>query len=244
MAYSDLGELQETRKLSRRFVFSAFLLWLGTLVAFFYILHLLFTPAAIAYDQRRAATIVCGMCGLCSLVFGYALVHHRGAHLRVFSEGLELHASGRQYRFRWEQVDFLTLKVTARTVNGIRAATLHEYTLHLADGRKVPIPSGLRDLEQLGQRLEREIYPRAASRAFERLRRNESVCFGPCKISNQGLEMSGTLKSWKELEPITLSGGIFKVRKRGGQTWREVPFSDIPNAPVFLQLTQSLRQAS
>ncbi|MBX3171430.1 MAG: hypothetical protein KF760_28740 [Candidatus Eremiobacteraeota bacterium] len=244
MAYDHLGELQETRTMSRRFLFSAFFLWLGTLVAFFYILHLLFTPAAIAYEQRRAATIVCGMCGLGSLIFGWALAYHRGARLRLFSEGLELYISGHHYRFRWEDVEFLTLKVTARTVNGIRAATVHEYTLHLADGRKVAIPSGLRDLERLGQRLEREVYPRAASRAFERLRRNESVCFGPCKISNQGLEMSGTLKNWKELEPITLSGGIFTVRKRGGQTWRVVPFSDIPNAPVFLQLTQSLRQAS
>lgn len=244
MAYDDLGELQETRNLSRRFVFFAFVLWLATLVAFFYLVHLLFTPAAIAYDQRRAATIVCALSGVCSLAFGYALVHHRGARLRLFSEGLELQVSGRHYRFRWEQVEFLTLKVTARTVNGIRAATLHEYTLHLADGRKVAIPSGLQDLEQLGQRLEREVYPRAASRAFERLRRNESVCFGPCKISNQGLEMSGTLKNWKDLEPIVLSGGIFTVRKRGGQTWRVVPFSDVPNAPVFLQLTQSLRQAS
>lgn len=244
MAYDDLGELQETRILSRRFLFSAFVIWLGTLVAFFYILHLLYTPAAIAHDQRRAAAIVCALSGLCSLIFGWMLAHHRGARLRIFSEGLELQVPGRHYRFRWEQVDFLTLKVTARTVNGIRAATVHEYTLHLADGRKVSIPSGLQDLEQLGQRLEREIYPRAASRAFERLRRNESVAFGPCKISNQGLEMSGTLKNWKDLEPITLSGGIFTVRKRGGQTWRIVPFSDVPNAPVFLQLTQSLRQAS
>jgi len=244
MAYTDLGELQETRTMSRRFVFSAFLLWLCTLVAFFYIGHLLMTPAAIPLVQRRAATIVCAMCGLCSLIFGYALVHHRGAHLHVFTDGLELHMAGRRYRFRWDDVHFLTLKVTARTVNGIRAATVHEYTLHLADGRKVAIPSGLRDLEQLGQRLEREVYPRAASRAFERLRRNEAVAFGPCKISNQGLEMSGTMKTWKELEPITLSGGIFTVRKRGGQTWRIIPFSDVPNAPVFLQLTQSLRQAS
>ncbi|MBN9414913.1 hypothetical protein ABS71_03165 [bacterium SCN 62-11] len=244
MAYDDLGELQDTQAMSKRFLFSAFVLWLGTLVACFFILHLLFTPAAIAPDQRRAATIVCAMSGLASLVFGWALVHHRGARLSVYSGGLELFVSGYRYRFRWDEVQCLTLRVTARTVNGIRAATIHEYTLHLADGRKVAIPSGLRDVEVLGQRLEREVYPRAASRAFELLRRNQSVTFGPCKISNQGLELSGTLKSWKELEPITLSSGIFTVRKRGGQTWRVIPFSDVPNAPVFLQLTQSLRQAS
>lgn len=244
MAYNDLGELQETRILSRRFLFSASVLWFVSLVAFFYLLHMLYTPAAIAHDQRRAAALLCGLSGLGSLILGWALVHYRGASLRIFSEGLELQMPGRHDRFRWEQVDMLTLKVTSRTVNGIRAATVHEYTLYLTNGRKVPIPTGLRDLEQLGQRLEREVYPRAASRAFERLRRNESVSFGPCKISNQGLEMSGTLKNWKDLEPITLSGGIFTVRKRGGQTWRIVPFSDVPNAPVFLQLTQSLRQAS
>lgn len=244
MVPHDLGELQETRTLSRRFVLSAFVLWLTTLVGFFFILHLLYTPAAIRKSERRAAQIVCGMCGLCSLVFGYAVVQHQGARLRLFSEGLELDMPGNRHRLRWEDVHFLTLRVTARTVNGIRAATVHEYTLHLADGRKVAIPPGLQELEQLGERLEREIYPRAASRAFERLRRNESVTFGPCKISNQGLEISGTLKKWKELEPITLSGGIFTVRNAGGQTWRALSFSDIPNAPVFLQLSQSLRQAS
>lgn len=244
MAYDDLGELQDTQTISRRFLFSAFVLWLGTLVAFFFLLHLLYTPAAIARDQRQAATIVCGLAGLASLLFGYALSHHRGASLAVYSGGLELFVSGRRYRFRWDDVQYLTLKVTARTVNGIRAAMVHEYTLHLVDGRKVAIPSGLRDVEQLGQRLEREVYPRAASRAFERLRRNESVTFGPCKISNHGLEMSGTVKAWKDLEPITLTSGQFTVRKRGGQTWRVLAFSEIPNAPVFLQLTQSLRQAS
>jgi hypothetical protein len=244
MAYDDLGELQDTQTISRRFLFSAFVLWLGTLIAFFFLLHLLYTPAAIARDQRRATTVVCALSGLACLFFGYALSRHRGASLAIYSGGLEMVVSGRRYRFRWDDVQYLTLKVTARTVNGIRAAMVHEYTLHLVDGRKVAIPSGLRDVEQLGQRLEREVYPRAASRAFERLRRNESVTFGPCKISNHGLEMNGTVKAWKELEPITLTSGQFTVRKRGGQTWRVLAFSEIPNAPVFLQLTQSLRQAS
>ncbi|MBS2036285.1 hypothetical protein JST97_14940 [bacterium] len=244
MALHDLGELQDTRTMSRRFVFSAFVLFLSTVGGFFFILHLLYTPGSIRKSERRAAAIVCGMCGLCSLVFGYTLARHRGARLRLYTEGLELDMPGQHYRLRWEDVHFLTLRVTTRTVNGIRAGTIHEYTLHLADGRKVAIPPGVQEVEQLGERLEREIYPRAASRAFERLRRNESVSFGPCKISNQGLEISGTLKKWNELEPITLSAGVFTVRNAGGQTWRAVPFSDIPNAPVFLQLSQSLRQAS
>ncbi|MFN8607239.1 MAG: DUF6585 family protein [Vulcanimicrobiota bacterium] len=244
MVPHDLGELQETHNMGRRFLLSAFALFLSTVVGFFFILHLLYTPAAIRKSERRAASIVCGMCGLCSLLFGYVLVRQRGARCRLFSEGMELDMPGHHYRLRWEDMHFLTLRVTARTINGIPASTVHEYTLHLADGRKVPIPPGVRDVEQLGARLEREIYPRAASRAFERLRRNESVCFGPCKISNQGLEISGTLKKWKELEPITLSAGVFTVRNAGGQTWRALPFSEIPNAPVFLQLTQSLRQAS
>ena len=55
MVPHDLGELQETRTMSRRFVFSAFVLWLTTLVGFFFILHLLYTPAAIRKRERRAA---------------------------------------------------------------------------------------------------------------------------------------------------------------------------------------------
>ena len=229
--------------MNRRFFGSALFLFTLTLAGCFFILNRLYTPASIHRKDRRAASIVCGICGLSSLVFAYMLIQNRGAKLHLYSEGLELEMAGRDCRFRWDDVQNLALKVTSRSVNGVRAATVHEYTLHLSDGRKVTIPPGMQDLEKLGERLEREVYPRAAKRAFELLRRNQAVVFGPCKISNRGLEMSGTLKNWTELEPITLTGGVFTVRKIGGQTWRVIPFADIPNAPIFLQLTQSLRQA-
>lgn len=229
--------------MSRRFFGLALLLFSLSLAGCFFLLNRLYTPAAIGRENRKAASIVCGLCGLSSLFFAYGLIRHRGASLRLYSEGLELEMPGKDCRFRWDDVQNLALKVTSRSVNGVRADPVQEYTLHLNDGRKITIPPGMQDLERLGERLEREVYPRAARRAFELLRRNQAVVFGPCKISNQGLEMSGTLKGWTELEPITLSGGVFTVRKIGGQTWRVVPFADIPNAPIFLQLTQSLRQA-
>ena len=229
--------------MSRRFFGSVLLLFCLTLAGCFFLLNRLSTPASIQPVNRKVASVVCSLCGMSSLFCVYVLIVHRGAKLHLYSEGLELEMPGKDCRFRWDDVQNLALKVTSRSVNGVRAATCHEYTLHLNDGRKVTIPSEMQDLERLGERLEREVYPRAAKRAFELLRRNQAVDFGPCKISNRGLEMSGTLKGWTELEPITLSAGVFTVRKLGGQTWRVVPFADIPNAPIFLQLTQSLRQA-
>jgi len=243
MPLTDLGELQETCAVSRRFLGSALLLFTLTLSGCFFLLNRLYTPASIRRQDRKAAAIACGLCGISSLLIAFVLIQRRGTKLKFYSEGLELEMPGKDCRFRWDEVQNLALKVTSRSVNGVRANTLHEYTLHLSDGRKVTIPPGMQDLEKLGERLEREVYPRAAKRAFELLRRNQAVIFGPCKISNRGLEMSGTLKAWTELEPITLSGGVFTVRKLGGQTWRVVPFAEIPNAPIFLQLTQSLRKA-
>jgi hypothetical protein len=158
--------------------------------------------------------------------------------VHLHENGVALDRSGQIDVVPWAEVKhFYQREVFA---NGVREVYLHLYT---DDGRKIPIDTIYRDIDDLTGAIRTGVTQAVLNRAAGLLKRGEEVDFGELALSTTGLRQGASELRWNEVAGIDLGhNGVaytIDVRKNGKKlAWYSRVFVKFPNGDAFMKLAE------
>jgi hypothetical protein len=144
--------------------------------------------------------------------------------------------------YRWDVITAVYQHITNHYYNGVKGRTTHVYTVDGPPGRLV-LNDFWEHIVALGQTIEQEVTNVQVPAALAWIRQGNAVRFGDISLHFNGLisDKHGMLP-WEQIEKVQVQNGYVGVSKAGKWlSWSTTPFSQTPNAFVFLSLVQILR---
>jgi hypothetical protein len=164
-----------------------------------------------------------------------------GASVYLYKGGFIRKKGGKNIPLRWDQVKELQQSVTRRyrrnryTGNTKYVGTTYVYSVRAIDGRKFVFRNALKDVENLGEHLSREITRTLLPQAIMAYHAGQTVTFGSFTVGPQGVSNGYESLSWDGIDNMGASGGNIYVRA-GGRSRDWAKFKSVPNAPVLIAL--------
>lgn len=205
---------------------------------------------AAAWDMHTepGGTVAAALVGSLALaVAGMGLVaahRQRGLSVDLHAGGL-VHRHGRRVRvWPWEDVTALYVSAVRARLHGVPMGTVRRYTLQHRDGTRVLLTGALADVDELAARLEAETGRRLLAQACAQVTAGLGVPFGKrLTVTHQGVLHRGQPLAWGALREVDVREGVISLRAEDQRcSWAEVPYAEVPNARVFLDLVNRLRE--
>ncbi len=163
-----------------------------------------------------------------------------GLAVQVFADGIVHSQYGKTFTAHWDEIVLVWQAVTKHYTNGIYTGTSHLYTLRKADNTTIRLHDALKDVEQLGNKIQSEVTARRLPRAISDYMSGSPVEFGNLSITQTGITWNKKSVAWSEVSSVTLNKGVLYVNKHGKQ-WLLIPVASIPNLWVALTLIERIR---
>lgn len=204
----------------------------------------LWSPYGAVMIQDRM-TIPLAISGVLLLIAGLA---GWGAYAS-WVKGIAFYEGGVAYRsrkgiqaWRWEDVDRFYTAITRHYSSGIYTGTTHVYTLFNHMKKRLVLNDAYARVEDLGQRVEHNLFPRLYEHALNRYNAGETLDFGPVVLSKTGIRIGKKVCPWDEVQQVSLRRGILRISKRDGGRFRGMyaAASAIPNLRVLLSLMDQI----
>ncbi len=155
----------------------------------------------------------------------------------VYEQGVLRTNNGLTEVVRWEDVHSFLQSVTKHYTNGIYTGTTHRYTLSRSDGTVFKFDDTIRNVEALGNTLQREVTRVLLPRYIYAYNVGNTVTFGPLSISQQGISNGKEMLPWSQVKNLQVKRGVVCVQKEGKWfNWSTVGVARIPNFYVFMAL--------
>ena len=239
---SALGTLQSEHKRARKFVALAIAGIVMTLLIALGIIALLLFAAPSGKTSDTVAVYV--MLGL-SLLFGAAcvlvLLRQKDVGVQVFENGLTYTCGAKSQTFRWDEINLFWTKLVDNYVNGVRVRTA-EYTLQKVDGEKLRLFHSIENVEQIGRRIDEEVFRRIYPRDLQTIKNGAAVPFGKFALTPEGIQKDKDFICWADVKAVQTKDGKIRIEKQNGKNWTSVLYSNVPNALIFLRLAEQLKR--
>jgi len=174
----------------------------------------------------------------------FRLIRNRKQCVLVFTDGFVRIGHNQQRACRWDQVEGVWQDVTKHYHNGIYTGTTYIYTVRTRGGDTIKFHSDydrLKNIDKLGQTLQRESSRRLFPRYLETFNAGGTVHFGSLSVSREGLSNGKELLPWDEVTGVKISQGVLTVGKKGKWlNWSTVPVSQIPNFHLLTVLVDQI----
>ena len=143
--------------------------------------------------------------------------------------------------YRWDQVSFVWQRIVAYYRYGIRTGTSYKYTVQRSDGVQIVMTEMFRNINQLGDRLQREVSNRLAPQALAAVKAGQTLPFGPFSLNWQGLTTPRESIPWGQIQQVSAKAGMVTIQRRGERTGASYGGTDkVPNLYVFLFVSEAL----
>lgn len=241
---SALSALQSEHLRAKRFMALAIVgIVLTLLLAFGVIALILFAPSSGKTSDMSAAY---GMVGFCLVFCGFcvwALLRQKDVSVKIFENGLTYTRGAKTQTFRWDEIESLWTKIVDNYVNGVRVRTT-AYTLRKANGEKAILSHAIENIEQIGARVNEEVFRRTFPRNLQTIKNGGSVSFGKFTVTPKGIQKDKDFIGWQDVKEVETKEGKIRVKNQNGKNWANILYSDIPNAFVFLALVEQIKRAN
>jgi hypothetical protein len=168
-------------------------------------------------------------------------IRERGLQVLVFPDGLTRTARGTTEVIRWDDITEVLQQVTKHYTNGVYTGTTHVYTVRRAGKPDLMFNDALKNVEQLGNTIQQEIYKRLLPRAIATYNAGGVLHFGKLSVSLQGLSNGKETLAWSDVKGIKLDKGMIAVSKQGKWlNWSTATVAQTPNVFVFMALVDSI----
>ncbi len=160
----------------------------------------------------------------------------------IFENGISISQRGKDYLFRWEDVEKVYHDKQVHQQGLIPITTKHTYRLCHRDGSEVLIRRWYEKINELGSTIHEAATERQIPRAIETLRRGESLDFETMSITREGIHFNNKKKTfipWPEIDKATVMQGTIRVtRKPRGRGGPMVTMSKTANPHLFFTFVE------
>jgi hypothetical protein len=146
--------------------------------------------------------------------------------------------------FPWDAIDTVFQKIVTTRYNGINAGTKYLYTITRRDGVTTKLTLFWDEGAQLGAHVNERVSAALLPGAMAAIERGRGIQFGDMTLTRRGIEGKHGSVTWAEVSGIRMMSGYVHVQVRGRRRPQSTAAAaSLPNLPLFLTLTDRLRQA-
>lgn len=239
---SALGALQSEHKRARKF--TALLIAgivLTLLIALGLAAMLLFADSSGKTSDTVAVYVILGLCLAFAAFFAVILLYEKDVRVQVFENGLTFTRGAKLQAFLWDEIELFWTKIVDNYVNGVRMRT-SEYTLQKANGEKLRLLHSIENVEQIGRRIDEEVFRRIFPRDLQTIKNGAAVPFGKFAVTPAGIQKDKDFIRWADVKAVQTKEGKIRVENQNGKNWASVLYSNIPNALIFLALAEEMKR--
>lgn len=178
-------------------------------------------------------------CLIYGLYEGYHTVVERDLRVIVMPDGFVLSRGSDDSIVRWGEIEAIWESATTYKNYGIKLKTIYRYTIQLQDSRKIVFTDTVKDIEKLGQTIQREVTRQLLPQALRALNYGQSFDFGKIGVSRYGITISKKTTPWEEIRNVEVSDGFISVARVGKPLNWVVNVRNIPNVHLFLTLVNN-----
>lgn len=143
--------------------------------------------------------------------------------------------------YRWDGVRTVFQNIRGgRSVGGT-----YVYTITATDGRTVRLTQFWSEIAQLGEHINENVSLALLPATLTAIQRGQSAQFGDLMLSATGIAGQRKSVTWPEVSSVVIYNGYVRVDVRGKVfSLSTIAAAKVPNLPLFLELTERLRQGA
>jgi hypothetical protein len=147
--------------------------------------------------------------------------------------------------FRWDGVNAVFQKIVSQRQYGVETARTYLYTVVGRDGRTVKLTQFWKDIAQLGPHINNSVSSALLPGTVAAIEHGQGVQFGDMTVSASGIAGRRKSATWREISQVQIYNGYVRISIAGRFfALSTTAASNIPNLPLFLALTDRLRQGA
>ncbi len=251
----ELGSKLAEYSSPRRLYIGVFMSIISLAICFMFLTLAAGTPRSFPSDEFLSIfdSIFAFIFGLLAMLGFASAVVYRREFVRLYENGIEIEKNHAVKTVVWEQIESIRGKVRSFysrlqigsliTVRKYYDRTTHSYQIRLKDGREIVLDDQIREVWELGEKLEAIITKKMFPGALAALEAGERMTFGPIHISNDMLrQANGQVYGWREIENVRIRHNRLIVRRVDGFQEDEVgPYVwKIPNVQLLVDLSAQM----
>ncbi len=173
---------------------------------------------------------------------GFWLLRRRGLRVSLHPAGILVAARGRNVHARWDEVERIWLSSIRYGLTAQSSRQQASMRLETAGGETFHLDHTLEGFSELVRNVKEHAYPHILDRYRERLRRGESLDFGPLKLSGEAIRLGSRSFAWSQLSDVSIRKGRLEVhfQDKGRILRRRVTLGRVPNADICHQLLKNM----
>lgn len=146
--------------------------------------------------------------------------------------------------YRWDGIHAVFQRIVSQRAYGVETARTYLYTVVGRDGRTVKLTQFWRGIAELGPHINNSVSSALLPAAIGAIQHGQGVQFGDMTVSATGIAGRRKSASWQEINQVQIHAGYVRVGVAGKFfSLSTTAASDIPNLPLFMALTDRLRQS-
>jgi hypothetical protein len=203
------------------------------------------TVVLLPVEAGVAATITISVLGLVTLVIGWYISHLWNREVVLYKQGFSYREGSFIAYIRYD--DVASLRQRAERVSyfgGLVRRTIYRSILKTAQDETIILNNVYKRMDELGVRLEQQIYAVLRPVIVRALAKGESVPFADTLTLNaQGLHDSDRHLAWPDFGGYKIQSGRLLLFTQSGETWFSAPLAEVDNITVLLDLLKQREPA-
>jgi hypothetical protein len=158
----------------------------------------------------------------------------------LYEQGLAYNDQSGVQTWTWREVEWFYTFITKRYTSGIYSGTSYVYTLRKANGARLVLDNKFKQIELIGNSINKKVAPLQYERLIQSLRSEQTVTLGKLSISSENISINKKSYSWGEVENVGLRRGYISIHKKNGGWFSgaSAPVHDIPNLDALLAVVE------
>jgi hypothetical protein len=146
--------------------------------------------------------------------------------------------------YQWDAIDTVFQQIVNTRYSGVDAGTKYLYTVTRRDGAVAKLTLFWDGGAELGAHVNERVSAALLPGAVAAIRRGQGVQFGDMTLTMGGITGQRGSVAWADVSGIRMVSGYVQVKVHGKvRSLSSTPAANLPNLPLFLTLTNRLRQA-
>ena len=147
--------------------------------------------------------------------------------------------------YRWDDVQTVFQKIVSNRSYGVETSRTYTYTITARDGRTAKVTQFWDDIAQLGALINHNVSVALLPVTLTAIERGQSVQFGDMMVNATGIAGRRKSVTWPEVRNVRVTNGYVSVDVAGKFfSLSTTAAAKLPNLPLFLELTERLRQGA
>jgi hypothetical protein len=197
-----------------------------------------------AFFQRAIGTplIIAAIMFVIGAALAYSAFNNWNKAAVLYEKGLAYQDNKGMQMLRWEEIVYFFFSITKHYRNGVYVGTTYIYTLQKADNSRVLLNNALAKVQDLGNAIEKAVFPIQYQRIVEQLKLGQPVSLGPVLLNKDGIGIGKKSFVWPEVEQVGIQNGYINVKKKNGGWFSgaSIPVSSIPNLQAMLAVVDQI----